>query len=238
MYSNRLLCKIIIFGLLCLFSTLLHAKPVYTVYRADSRAYGDVFQNGFQAWGNNINFNAHILGISTATGSRNSAFISTTSSEDVADRFARERTLVLSQPYYIYNIRPTNNFYSALNTMYHLYDLHNVRVPNTTRATLAKEQEYAAYSYISPVQIRSVTVLEYVDGVIHQLIVLNPHYQYDVTHTNTSPYTGSDSDQLNVSPRLLVSPSGLGASFTSDSEDTDYHFPTWTLNCISSQSEI
>lgn len=45
-----------------------HAMPVKTVYRADSRPPHIIFEKGFIAWGTNINFNAHIDGTSGRRG--------------------------------------------------------------------------------------------------------------------------------------------------------------------------
>ncbi|UGA36174.1 hypothetical protein JOS77_16955 [Chromobacterium haemolyticum] len=76
--------------------------PVSKVYRADSRPPEDVFKNGFSAWGININFNAHVLGLSGSSGSRDSAFIPTTSAESIAQRFATDLRNVSSQGCHIF----------------------------------------------------------------------------------------------------------------------------------------
>ncbi|WP_423775565.1 scabin-related ADP-ribosyltransferase [Cedecea davisae] len=91
---------------------------VSSVYRADIRSPDRVFVEGFRAWGTNTNFISHILGLSGAIGSRNSAFIPTTSNYDIAAEFAREGAFAIGQEYYVYNIRATDNMYPALDTVY------------------------------------------------------------------------------------------------------------------------
>lgn len=118
--------------------------PVTTVYRSDSREYHDVFKNGFISWGNNINFAAHITGMSGFARQRNSAFISTTSSLSFAEEYARDRAHNFGNFFYIYTIRATDNMYSAIATMNHLYTLDHEEMSPVTRRILDEEQEWSA----------------------------------------------------------------------------------------------
>lgn len=93
MYKLLLSLRIIIFFYGFFIYSSAYADLVSTVYRADSRAPQDVFTNGFVAWGNNINFYAHIDGASTSKKDRNSAFIATSSDEVVARTYAYKRVI-------------------------------------------------------------------------------------------------------------------------------------------------
>ncbi len=162
-----------------IFNNLAIARPVSSVYRADSRAPSDVFSNGFHAWGTNINFNAHIQGVSGRRGTRDSAFIPTTSSLQAAERFSMDLLNVSpSQVSYIYHVRPTHNFYSALTTIHYIYDFAGVRIPDSIRRVISEEQEYSAYQQIQPELVRSVTIYTRLsDGTIRTSEDLNPRYQ-------------------------------------------------------------
>lgn len=186
-------------------SDVAFSMPVSTVYRADSREPGDVFVKGFSAWGLNMNFNSHILGVSGRRGTRDSAFIPTTSSQNAANRFATDLLNVSSEGLaYVYNIRPVTNFYSALDTIYHIYDSAGVRVPDTLRATLASEQEYSAYQHIPTELIRSVTIYSRAEnGSISTRVENNPNYIQSDSHSNENPFTSGEQEP-NVRPVLVM----------------------------------
>lgn len=166
------------------------AITVKKVYRADSRAPSDVFANGFRAWGTNINFNAHILGYSGRRGTRDSAFIPTTVRLPAAENFAADLLNVSpTSTSYVYNIRATDNFYYATETLYNIYNSLGVRVPEEIVQTLATEQEYSAYAYISPEQIESVSIHRRTpDGTTIVTHELNPNYRAGETHSNDEPF--------------------------------------------------
>lgn len=226
--------KIFYFFFLLVFLTgSVNAITVKTVYRADIRNPEQVFLEGFTAWGTNINYMSHILGLSGSSGQRNSAFIPTSSNHDIADNFARERAVATGSTYYIYNIRATDNFYPALDTVYHIYDTHNVRVSDDVRATVAREQEYTAYSSISSSQIRSVEMLTFTNGQWVTETRENPNYIDDATtHSHDGPYLGSDNSPLNHSARLLVGFSGIGAAFIPSEDQERNHPAIFCLNCL------
>lgn len=194
-------------------SGLAHAHQVTKVYRADIRYPDEVFKNGFRSWGTNINYMSHILGISGSLGARNSAFIPTTSSQDVAEGFARERARILDRTYYVYDIRATDNFYPALDSVYHIYDSHHERVSEDVRMTVAREHEYSAYQHISPQQIRSATSFTHVNGRWVQSVIVNPGYVENNSRSHDGPYIGHNTAPSNHTARLLVGPSQIGASF-------------------------
>lgn len=215
-----------------------NAITVKTVYRADNRPPDEVFQNGFTAWGTNINYISHILGLSGTTGSRDSAFIPTSSNHDIANNFARERAVATGSPYYIYNIRATDNFYPALETVYHIYDQHNIRVSDDVRATVAREQEYTAYNIISSTQIRSVETIRFENGEWITESRSNPNYiESQNTHSHDGPFTSSDTSPLDHRARLLVGLSAIGADFL-PLEDVDRRPPALFCSSCLSHSEL
>ena len=209
------------------------AITVSTVYRADIRTPDRVFSEGFRAWGTNTNYISHVLGLSGVSGSRNSAFIPTTSNYDIAAEFARERAIATGQEYYIYNVRATDNMYPALESVYNIYDSHNVRVSEDVRGTVSREQEYSAYSFISPQQIRSVEVLRFGDGHWTSETRSNPNYQDSPTRSHDGPYTNSNSHPLNHTARLLIGFSGIGAEFLPEDDYENHHPPVSCWNCFS-----
>lgn len=212
----------------------MYADPIPLFYRADSRGPEDVFINGFTSWGNNINFYAHVTGHSTEEGIQNSAFIATTASLDSAMSFVKDRVLdTPGQIYYIYVIRPTNNFYSVELTVEHLYSIHNKIMHDILKETIKKEQEYAALSFIAPQQIKQADEIkynldthEYEDATID-----NQNYNNIATYANANPYTGSDSYPLNLEPILFVAPPLQSASFQSDSKETNIK-KSWPFSVI------
>ncbi|OEE35445.1 scabin-related ADP-ribosyltransferase [Vibrio anguillarum] len=185
-----------------------HAMPVKIVYRADSRPPHMIFEKGFVAWGTNINFNAHIDGTSGRRGSRDSAFIPTTSRLDAAMNFATDLLNVSPDNIsYIYQIRATHNFYSALDSIYYVYDAAHVRVPDTHRALLAEEQEYSAYINIPPELIESVTVQERINGEIITTVIPNHNYIAGDTHSSEEPFTYWRPERIDSRPMLYMGPS-------------------------------
>jgi pertussis toxin subunit 1 len=222
------------------FNDIAFSRPVSIVYRADSRAPSDVFLNGFHAWGTNINFNSHVLGISGRRGSRDSAFIPTTSSSNSANRFAIDLLNVSEdRTSYTYSIRATNNFYSALDSMYHVYDTAGVRVPELTRATLAAEQEYSAYQHIPAQLIQSVTITSRAEnGTLITRVEENPNYAPDTTHSNEDPFTYGLPYPINISPILIMGSSMANINNEMPNNSAILPSPSYTLSSLMAHSEL
>ena len=87
---------------------------VQFVYRIDSRPPDVVFRDGFRSHGNNRNLQQHIRGDSCAAGSRDSAFIATTSDISETYNIARQyfSNSLFHGQLYGYRIRTNNVFYS------------------------------------------------------------------------------------------------------------------------------
>jgi pertussis toxin subunit 1 len=232
----KLSVKLVTFFSCYILSGIVFSKPVSTVYRADSRVPSDVFENGFHAWGTNINFISHILGHSGRRGTRDSAFIPTTSSLNSANRFAIDLLNVAEdRTSYIYNIRATNNFYSALDSTYNIYDTAGVRVPESIRATLAMEQEYSAYQNIPAQLIQSVTIrYRAQDGTIITRTEENPYYTPDVTHSNESPFTYGMPYPINSAPILIMGTSMVNINNEMPNGSATLPSPSYTSSTLSS----
>ncbi len=91
-----------------------YASAVDFVYRVDSRPPDEIFRDGFRSHGANRNLQQHIRGDSCAAGSRDSAFIATTSS--LSETYSIARQYYSGSRFrgtlYRYRIRANNIFYS------------------------------------------------------------------------------------------------------------------------------
>ena len=195
--------KIILIILFILFNIQLsYARPVSKVYRADSRPPEEVFKKGFVAWGNNINFHSHVNGVS---GRKDSAFIPTTSSFKSSEKFAKDLLNVSSEnKSYIYKIRATNNFYSALETVYYYHDKIKERVSDVLRSVLTEEQEYSAYINIPNQLIELVTIYTKEGSEILEETMVNPHYSPEKTYSSDEPYKGYNPLKIDNLPHLVM----------------------------------
>lgn len=212
--------------------------PVTVVYRVDARSYQNVFRNGFTSWGSNTDFGDHFFGDSGPGGTQDSAFIATTTSIDFAYRYAGDMayTIAYDNPShngfaYIYNIRATDNMYSAAASMSHIYNSVHESVPPVVAELLNEQQEWAALSSISNHQIRSVTVAEYYNHSIHYSSFINPYYHDVDTHSNDQPYEGSG-DELPHGVEPLYVGHGIPAAFVSRANDQAMPTPASTFCAI------
>jgi len=192
------------------------AMVVKKVYRADSREPKDVFVNGFRAWGTNTNFNDHIYGRSGRNGSRDSAFIPTTVNLGAAEGFAADLLRISpTQTSYVYNIRATENFYYATETINDIYSAFRVRVSQGLSQTLAREQEYSALAYITAEQIESVSIHQRQrDGSIVVTQERNPNYRAGDTHSSDLPFRQGEQTVRPTGEVLL-----MGASMTNTNNE-------------------
>lgn len=173
----------------CLFIMLFICSNIYAapsiVYRMDKREPADIFEEGFKSWGTNDNLLEHIEGISMGvTDGSGSAFVSTTSDRQYALDFAQAVRL---QNFYIYDIRPTDNFYSLNITFSHFAQTDPGY--NQILYNFESSNEYAAFNGISNSQIIRATryVVENNVATPSQVFVNNA-YVNAITTANTQPY--------------------------------------------------
>lgn len=125
-------------------------KPVI-LYRIDNRTPDLVFNNGISSWGWNENVVDHIDG--TSIEDRSSIYVSTTESMNVINRMALSFIRGNSaNDYWVYEIRPTSNFYSIFNSIAQAISSTNDDDLRTNyislRDTIAWEREWAAVRHI------------------------------------------------------------------------------------------
>lgn len=133
---------------------------------------------------------------------------------------------------YFYAIRATDNFYSAMTTMYNLYDSAGIRLPDTTRATIAAEQEYSAYSYISPQQIVYAFSYSRVDGRIGRTLHVNQNYEPSDTHSNEEPFIYGMPYEISVRPMLLMGQSMTNINNEMPGNSTELPSPSYPTNSV------
>ncbi|CAI1891479.1 NAD-dependent ADP-ribosyltransferase [Serratia ficaria] len=183
-----------------IFFMIFKSQAIELVYRSDQRAPEGIYREGFHALGENDNMLTHVEGESCISGTRDSAFVATTTSYIFAERFSWD--VRVGEPFWVYSIRPTNNFYSVFSSLIYAYNHSHNEIFRTTAETFRGQGEYAAFGGIASQQVMGAwlyrsngrgipaTRLSYVE---------NPDYIDDDTDVNPAPYpsyylpTGSNS---------------------------------------------
>lgn len=196
------------------FAAVCLASSPAKVWRADSRGPDIIFQQGFTSYGTNIDIIQHIVGESCSV--ENSAFISTTTNESMARDWAVRHLLdhwPARTQYYIYEIRPTNSFYSAVMSLEHIAQTPHLQSSFGLYFALRvanSQSEYDAMYRIESQQIIGVTTLG-LDQNGRPVVTgyqANPSYIPGDTYANAGPFTGSDQfppENISV-PRLTGVP--------------------------------
>lgn len=173
--------------LIGLISVSMSAVAIDKVYRADGRSPDEVFKYGLSSWGNNLNMIDHVSDVTTASGDRTTAFISTSTNINSAERFL-DRGIRSSTTgrFYIYHIRPTRNFYYISDLINTLYERENLILTNYYRSLLGGEVEYSALRHIYSTQIYGVTAYHINEQGqrVTEPFRVNPYY----THGNAEVY--------------------------------------------------
>ncbi len=190
---------------LCLVNILImsnsKAKPPDIVWRVDTRGLEDIFNNGFSAAGNNNNIVEHLTGRSChqhGGGSVSSSFISTTSNRNFAYHYA-ERILRgmnaqgdVNAQVYIYQIRATENMYSAGTTLEFLlrgYDHGQHHEISRILRYTPYLSEWMAHNRIEPEQIASQTAYYIYRGTIRsESIFHNARFVQTRSTANDGPF--------------------------------------------------
>ncbi|PHM47581.1 scabin-related ADP-ribosyltransferase [Xenorhabdus miraniensis] len=201
-----------LFTLLCILflytAQSLAQQNVDTVYRIDSRPPQQIFilNGGFHPWGTNADLAEHIQDYSLGTNqpAEGSAFVATTSNEEQAIEWGVMMSSSSEERFYVYNIRPTANFYSVVLSLQSFYARTGDRRYLELLNTYEEQKEYAAFNGISVTQIRRVDVYEYDPNrgdYGRTSSILNPLYQEVQTTANGNPFS-----QLPQLPREIVTP--------------------------------
>ncbi|PIJ83609.1 hypothetical protein BLD47_04155 [Erwinia sp. OLCASP19] len=176
--------------------------------------------------GDNINFAAHIRGRSTYMGSRDSAFIATTTDDERATELAVMRSMVENRPYYVYRIRANYNIFNAVETLVHIWQVHGIDTPPDDVIGLAMmDYEYSAYQRIDREQVESVVTVTRDPGTGVPIFTghSNANFINRDTHASLQPFTLSDRFSISNEPAFLISgPPVMAAQFEPDNNRTDH----------------
>lgn len=164
-----------------------YAAPFF--YRHDMVDAEDAFRIGFIPSGNNDNMYEHIRGTSCFEGNASSAFISTTSSESMAHIMAETNTPE-GMIYYMYMIRPTNNFFNSVSSLRAAFvRTGDIRFEQTI-SDYMHEQEWLALGTIETEQIHSARAYRS-NGFGRQSSFLGEYLNPAYLDFDTFPNTGN-----------------------------------------------
>lgn len=139
-----------------------NAYAVQFVYRVDSRPPDVVFREGFRSHGNNMNLQQHIRGDSCAAGSRDSAYIATTSDINETYNIARQyySSSTFTGTLYRYRIRANNIFYSLTPSVNYLTE-HGVEFTRFEQIMMREQNEVVAVGHIPTENIAEAVQITY-----------------------------------------------------------------------------
>lgn len=179
----------VIFSLL-FFSPALLAQTFF--YRSDSRpptGADGIFERGFHPWGENDNLLEHVQGDSLGEhgAAASSAFVATSTDSGVAIGISAAEEEDGTE-FYLYEIRPTNNFYSV-DGSFRAWGNSDAGY----RAALedfGHQQEYVAFGGISREQVFRATLYRVVGGqpTATTTIFNNGHYENIASAASVGPY--------------------------------------------------
>ncbi|CAK7193074.1 Pertussis toxin subunit 1 [Commensalibacter sp. Nvir] len=203
-------------------SSSAYAISYRQVYRADTLTPDIVFQKGLQPPGNNMNLEYHVTGWSSSRYDsivRNSAFVSTASTITLPINLIRD-IIQPGQYYYLYDIRPTDNFYSVSLSMRDLAEFQHVTLSPELIERMDQENAYVSYGGVPPSLIERAEIF-YRDPGTDQIenvgVRTNPNYVDADTRTNENPFELSHNIPLRSQPVLLLEGTDISAAFEPNS---------------------
>lgn len=145
-----------------LFSVSRASNAVDFVYRVDSRPPNVIFRDGFSSHGYNLNLQQHIRGDSCAAGSRDSAFIATTTDLNDTYRTARQYYSMsyFTGTLYRYRIRADNNYYHLEPSVQYL-ESYGVQFSHIERVMMRLQSEVVAMQTVTPYNIIDAVELNF-----------------------------------------------------------------------------
>lgn len=207
----------VFFVLLFLFLSF-DSYAVRFVYRVDSRPPDVVFRDGFRSHGNNRNLQQHIRGDSCAAGSRDSAFIATTSDVNEVYNIARQyfSNSLFHGQLYMYRIRTNNIFYSLTPSVQILREL-GVSFTRFEEIMMREQSEIVADRIIPTENIAEAVHLVYdrmTGSVTHGAGTTNARYLDIPTDSNPGIIPDIPVPQVSVRQRINAFGSLLTACFS------------------------
>ncbi|CDL82990.1 enterotoxin A family protein [Xenorhabdus szentirmaii] len=188
-----------LFCLLFLYTAQSYAQTppsaVTRVYRMDTRNPNVIFrpvEGGFSPAGTNDNIAEHVQVASfpnPGPPEEASIFVSTSASRDFAIHWGSD--FLHGETFYVYEIRPTSNFYNAMSSLQALYNQTGNREYLTLIRAYEEQEEYAAREGIAVTQIVNArefvydpNTYRYVEGELR----VNQDYEEEDTTVNPDPY--------------------------------------------------
>jgi len=181
--------RLILFFALIAFSIACRAQHI--VYRMDRRPPAEIFAQGFVPPGNDANLYRHVTGETCYSGSRSSAFVSTTSDMTFARDWGSEITRS-GRRFYVYRIRPTTRFYPTTISLLHAHSVTENPAYRLAATTFVEQREWASHGAIPANSV--IDAVEFVSrGPLQapQRIAThtNARYVQAATAMNARPYT-------------------------------------------------
>lgn len=206
---------------LFIFFLWLIITPGYTaefVYRVDSRPPDVVFRDGFRAHGENRNLQQHIRGDSCAAGSRDSAFIATTSDINETYNIARQyySSSTFTGVLYRYRIRADRFFYPLSPSVQYLTS-RGVTFSRFEQVMMREQSEVVGVRLIEPANIVEAVQLNYnrmTGQVSDGAGTSNAGYINIETQANTGVIPNIPIPQVSVRERINAFGSLLTACFS------------------------
>lgn len=127
---NRLISYLLFF-FSAINSALSFAVPPVpeVVYRLDSRSPDEIFNSGFNSWGNNRELLPHLVG--DTSRNRTDGLISTSSNINAIERIAQDIMLLDDDVVWLYTIVPGSDFYEINGSLLNAYS--NPNLPESVR---------------------------------------------------------------------------------------------------------
>ena len=184
----------LVLSFLLLSAVVQATDPPTFVYRMDYRKPADIFARGFEALGDNDSLEDHVSGSSCRTGTSTTAFVATTSKEQFAIDWGRDRALIHpgATEFYVYKMRATDNFYSAGASLREAYRKTGESKYEALADHYDYQKEWLAVGGVPASQVEMVDVYSTPDKsgkVVHLRSEMNPNYDRTIRGSgNPRPY--------------------------------------------------
>lgn len=167
------------------------AKNTGRLYRVDLRGPDEIFNDGFQSFGDNDDVRDHSRGASCRGRDENSVFISLSADPEYAASYARRLFQLHESPVYVYIINSTHSMYNMTSSLRYINYQAGIRDTET-------QSEWIAYRSIPPVEV--IGVREY-SGSDTPAIRYNPISSRDRQwEINPDPYHSGQFDSYPGAP--------------------------------------
>lgn len=239
--------KKIVLAFLCFicFSAFAQSPPKF-LYYVSSANPDDLFKIGIQPRGDNVNLISHFLGLSGASGTSNSAYISLFDDATQAATFARRRAVTQKKTFYVFKIRANESAFNAYKGVNAIYDLTD-KTPTPQQQVFysANQNIWVNYGHIFSEQIVHANAI--INGdVLADLDNLpashvNPHYVDAQTAANptdfatiTAPLAHPENSTIDGSPPHIIGnlPGAVPDGLITQADPDNAHPLTGCFQCL------